>query len=246
METLESLVVNDEPGNQGIYWENFGRPEYATQYDGPAPNVPIHAELTVTKYAVTVQKSGSDTLRITNKLADIKGKAELYDATLRASQLTGAGLHASGEMSENLSPNLVQWRVRVTPAAASSGTADVYLLNCSGKNGCYVAAQQEITTPGQTVTVDKPQAGNWKIVVRSRDETRYPVTYMVREALLVDGDAIDQQGGSHASGETWTLPLPSTHSDASYAAFRITGTPGNKGEKDGLLIAMTPLDSNAP
>jgi len=36
------------------------------------------------------------------------------------------------------------------------------------------------------------------------------------------------------------------HSDAQYAAFRIAGTPGFEREKNGLLIAMTPLDATAP
>jgi hypothetical protein len=31
-----------------------------------------------------------------------------------------------------------------------------------------------------------------------------------------------------------------------YAAFRIAATPGNEREKNGLVIAMTPLDKNAP
>jgi hypothetical protein len=35
-------------------------------------------------------------------------------------------------------------------------------------------------------------------------------------------------------------------SEPQYAAFRIAGTSGNEGEKNGLLIAMTPLDKNAP
>ena len=50
----------------------------------------------------------------------------------------------------------------------------------------------------------------------------------------------------HPNGATWELQLPKPQSDAEYAGFRIVGTPGNAREKDGLLIAMTPLDGNAP
>jgi hypothetical protein len=246
MEALESLVLNDEPGTQRIYWSNRGGSEYATQYDGPAPDAPIHAELTVTKYAVEIQKAASDTLTITNKLADIDGKAELYDATIKASQLAGAGLHATGQLERTVPTDLVQWRVRVTADSASSDPADAYLLNCTGKNGCVVAAQQQISAAGKTVTFDKPGAGNWKIVVRSRGQVSHPVTYTVREALLVQGDSIDPDGGQHPSGTTWTLPLPSRQSDAQYAAFRIAGTSGVASEKNGLLIAITPLDKDAP
>ncbi|HMG86742.1 MAG TPA: hypothetical protein VK574_13510 [Terracidiphilus sp.] len=150
IETLQSLVVNDEPGTQQIFWENRRRPEYATQYDGPAPDVPIHAELTVSKYAVELKRGTNDKLRLTNKLAEVEGKAELYDATLKTSQLTGTGLHASGETERTLPANLAQWRIEITSDMASTEVADVYLLNCSGKNGCYVVAQQEITATRQS------------------------------------------------------------------------------------------------
>ena len=247
METLQSLVVNDEPGTQQIFWENRGRPEYATQYDGPAPDVPIHAELTVSKYAVAVAKSGTDTLTVTNKLAELEGKVELYDATLKTLQLTGTGGHASNELAQALPADLVQWRVQVRSDLASSEPADVYLLNCSGKNGCYVAAQQEISSADKTVTVDKPQAGDWKIVVRSRGQVTQPANYWIREALLVPAATpIESADSKRASAATWTLPLPKKQSDAQYAAFHIAGTPGVEREKNGLRIAMTPLDPNAP
>ena len=247
IETLESLVVNGEPGTQQIFWENRGRPEYSTQYDGPAPDVPIHAELTVTKYGVGIQKGTSENLTVTNKLAEIRGKVVLYDATLKTAQLTGSGSHASGDLERTLPAGLAQWRVRATADSVSSEPADVYLLNCTGKEGCYVAAQQEISTADKTVTIDKPPVGVWKIVVRSRGQMLHATTYEVREALLVPiQTAVEASDSDHASGSTWTLPLQTKQSDAQYAGFRIAGTPGNEEEKDGLLIAMTPLDSGAP
>jgi hypothetical protein len=247
METLESLVVNDEPGTQTIFWENRGRAEYATQYDGPTPDVPIHAELTVTKYAVAIENGANYTLTVTNKLAEIEGKVELYDATLKTSQLTGTGLHASGELERTLPANLAQWRVRISSDSTSSGPADVYLLNCSGKDGCFVAAQQEITVPSKTVTILKPQAGVWKIAVRSRGQVSHPVIYADHEALLLStATPIEPTDSRRPNSATWTLPLPKGHSDAQYAAFRIAGALGNEHEKDGLLIATTPLEGDAP
>jgi hypothetical protein len=47
LETLESLIANDQPSTKQIFWDNRGLSEYATPYDGPAPDVPIHAALTV-------------------------------------------------------------------------------------------------------------------------------------------------------------------------------------------------------
>jgi hypothetical protein len=247
METLESLVVNDEPGTQDIFWENRGRPEYATQYDGPAPDVPIHAELTVTKYAVAIEKSANDALTVSNKLAEVEGKVELYDATLKTGQLEGTGVHASGEVERTLPAGLAEWRVRVTANLLSGETADVYVMNCAGKDGCSVAAQQQIPAPGKTIAIEKPQPGAWKIVVRSRGEVSHPVKYSVVEAQLTPTALpIEQADGKHASGTTWTLALPAKQSDAQYAAFRIAGTAGNEHEKNGLLIALTALDTNAP
>jgi hypothetical protein len=74
-------VTSSEPGIQEIFWENRGRPEYRTPYDPHAPDVPIRAELTVTKYAVEIRRDGGS-LVLTNKLEAIEGRAELYDATL--------------------------------------------------------------------------------------------------------------------------------------------------------------------
>jgi len=247
MERLESLVVNNKPGTQEVFWENRGRSEYATQYDGPAPDVPIHAELTVSKYALAIRKNADGALIVTNKLADIVGQVQLYDGALKTSQVTGTGLHASGEVEQTLSAGLAQWRIQVTAEPSSLAPADVYLLDCAGKDGCNVVVQQEITASGKILVVDKPQAGSWRIVVRSRDQVSPDVSYTLHEALLVPTQApIDQIDSKHSSGETWTLPLPKKQSDAQYAAFRIAGTHGVESEKKGLLIAMTPLDANAP
>jgi hypothetical protein len=122
--------------------------------------------------------------------------------------------------------------------------ADVYLFNCTGENGCYVVSQQEITKKGASLVVDKPQAGKWKIAVRSREQVVGSVTCKLSEAQLTptQSGALETDT-KRISGETWSVPLPST---TQYAAFRIAGTPGVEREKNGLLIAMTPLAVNIP
>jgi hypothetical protein len=62
-----------------------------------------------------------------------------------------------------------QWRLRVISDSSTSEPTDVYLLKCSEKDGCIVAAQQEISTVGKTITIDQPQGNDWKIVIRCRD-----------------------------------------------------------------------------
>jgi hypothetical protein len=249
MESFESVVANENGGFQEVEWENRAfHAEYETPYDPAAPTVPITPTVTVTKYAVALAKSADRQLSVTNKLADIEGKVELYDATLKTEPVTGSGLHRSGEFERTLPANLVQWRVRITADSPPGSRAYVYLLNCSDeKRGCNVTAQQEISRSTRTLTVDKPQAGKWRIVVRNGDQVAHPMTYSIHEALLVSTkEPIDPTDSKHSSGTTWTVSLPKKESDAQYAAFRIAGTPGNDKEKQGLLIAMAPLDETAP
>ena len=243
METLQSLVVNDEPGTQAIFWENRGRPEYATQYDGPAPDVPIHAELTVTKFAIGIAKTQTQTLLITNQLADVEGRVELYDAKLAISELHGQGNHAMAESNLYMPANLAEWRGRITGVVAGTHT-DAYLFNCTGKSSCNLVTQEEITNKGALMVVDKPMAGTWKVVIRSREEVTGNSSFKLTEAQLTSTQTVGGNVDSkHSSGEKWTVALLNS---ARYAAFRIAGTPGVEREKDGLVIAMTPLDKDAP
>lgn len=245
--TCEGLAANDRAGFQYVLWENRAfHAEYETPYDPPAPTVPITAMVTVTKYAVKIQRSG-DALAISNQHAAIDGRAELYDAKLGTDPLTGVGLHAMGELDKTLPANVAEWRLRVTPNGRPEGTSDVYVLNCAGKTGCYVTATQEISATGETLTIHAPQAGSWKIVVRSRNRVQQPQAYSIHEALLTPASTpIEPADSQHASGVSWTLPIPQKRSDAQYAAFHIAGTPGVAGEKNGLVIAMTPLETDAP
>jgi hypothetical protein len=243
METLESLVVNDTPGTKEILWENRGRSEYATQYDGPAPDVAIHATLTVTKYAVAITKTQPQTLSVVNELAEVKGHVELYDAFLSTSEMHGQGKHAMAEVERNVPANLAEWRLRVSGRPEGTHT-DAYVFNCTGKDGCASVMQQAITDKGALLIVEKPQAGAWKIIVRTREQVTGNSVYKLSEAeLLPTPGEVTETDTKHASGEKWTVTLPGT---TQYAAFRIAGTPGLEREKEGLLIAMTPLKANAP
>jgi hypothetical protein len=247
MLTLRSLVPNTEPGIQVVGWENRGRPEYSTPYDAPSPDVPIHAEVTVTKYAMSISRGPGSTLDITNKLADVEGKVELYEASVNSHSLIGAGTHSDGELEVELPPALVEWRVRIRSSSTSLIPSDVYLLNCTGKDGCYVAAQAEITGTGQTVVADSPTSGKWKILVRSRVQQMRPRRYSVQEAQLRPSVLpIETLNLMHSSGSTWSITLPVGQEGIQYAAFRIAGTPGEKRQEKGMQIAMTPIGQNLP
>jgi hypothetical protein len=121
---------------------------------------------------------------------------------------------------------------------------DAYLFNCIDKNRCYIVSQQEITDKGVLLVVDKPQAGAWKIVIRSREQVTGNSIFKLTEAQLIPTQPSDAEADTkHSSGEKWTVALPSA---TQYAAFRIAGTSGVEREKNGLLIAMTSLEPNAP
>ncbi len=248
MQEFESLVANSKPGIQEVRWENRGRPEYATPYDPPAPEIPITGTVSVTKYGVTLATGDGCTIRVINRLADIDGKVELYDAKVVSSQLTGEGRHAVLNTQRTLPAHLAQWRVAVSYTSFGSRVADAFLLNCTDpKNGCIVTAQQSLGANGGMLVVDNPKEGDWRIVVRARGRTQSAISYRVVEAKL-SPSAIPLQTSNekHASGATWFISLPAKQSDAQYAGFRIAGSPGKEDQRNGFRIAMTPLTEKAP
>lgn len=147
IESFSKLTLNAKSETQEVAWENRGfHAEYETPYDQPAaPDVPITGKLMVKKYAVEFRKGADRTLQITNQLAEIEGRVELYDATLASSQISGTGPHATAGVERKLPPNLAQWRVAVSVSGLGANSADVYLLDCTeGNNACYVAASRRL------------------------------------------------------------------------------------------------------
>ena len=84
MEHFEALTGDLGVGTGSVFLENRGRPEYETPYDPPAPDVPIKGTLTLSRYAVALTLDGQN-LRATNKLAEIEGLLEFYDAAVTSS-----------------------------------------------------------------------------------------------------------------------------------------------------------------
>jgi hypothetical protein len=247
MEDFESLVANARPGTQEVYWENRGRPEYATPYDPPAPDVPITGTLEVTNYAVGFTPLAEHSVLVTNRLAPIEGHVEFYSASLTSTELSSAGAHAFALDDRSLPAHLSQWRVHIAIAGAENSSVDALLLNCTGQGGCEIAAQSTVLGHGATLAVDNPPEGSWKIVLRTRDRLKNKIAYRVQDALLSpEEDAAASGIDRHSSGAIWRVPLPAKTGDAVYVAFRIAGTAGKEDQKDGLRIAMTALTSGAP
>jgi hypothetical protein len=247
IQEFESLIANSEAGTKPVYWGNRQGPEYETPFDPPAPDVPIRGTLIVTKYAIAFMKGAGPTVRVTNKLADIDGHVELYDAKLISSDLAGTGLHATATLDRTLPAHLSQWRIAVSSIGPEGGAVDAFVLNCTDKEQCIVADQKPLTANGAILVVEDPRQGDWKIVIRTRAQARHQIAYRVREALLVPSVcAIESADVKHASATTWSIDLPAKQSEAQYIAFLIIGPRGKNEENNGVRIAITPLVPDAP
>jgi hypothetical protein len=136
----------------------------------------------------------------------------------------------------------------VTSSSSGGVTADAFLLNCAdAKNGCQVVVQKQLGANGAKLVVDEPKAGDWRVVVRTRESVSYPISYRIVEASLTpSATPIQMADEKHVSGAIWSIALPPKQSGAPYIAFRIAGTPGDAQQKSGLRIAMTPIDGRAP
>ena len=167
--------------------------------------------------------------------------------------MNGEGAHASVEVKREIPEHLNQWRIAVFSSSLPPDSADAFLLNCTNvKNGCYVAEQKVFGKGGATIIVENPKEGNWRIVVRTREPINKAVKYDLREAFLTPSSTpIETVEEKHASGATWSVTLPGKQGDAQYVAFHIAGHPENEvrqdeGAKNGVSIALTALDANAP
>jgi hypothetical protein len=249
IESFSTLALNTKSETQEVAWENRGfHAEYETPYDEPAPaNIPITGTFTVTKYALRFTKDDV-VLHVTNQLADVGGRVELYDAALASSEMRGEGPHATTGLERRLPAHLAQWRIAVSSKGLGSNLADVFLLNCTNDDkSCFVAAQQVVGEKGGVVFVDEPKEGSWRIMIRARERTSQPISYSVREASLTPAaKPIQPQDENYVSGATWSAALPTKGSDAQYVAFRIAGTPGKDNQANGLRVALTPLTPDAP
>lgn len=242
LETLESFAANDSPGIQEVFWENRGRPEYATKHDDPVPDAAINAEFEVHKYGLRIARTAERMLSLTNRLAAVEGRVEFFSATVATWGIGGRGLHAIAETNQILPGGLAQWRVRILGETGEHTYA--YLLDCTGKRGCRVVTDTVLSREAGLLAVQEPAAGTWKIVIRSpKHRAASDQSYELTDARLKLIASAEEQEQTHASGESWALPIPD---NTAYAAFRVYGTKGVSSEGNGLLIGLTPLVTNVP
>jgi hypothetical protein len=239
----ETLTRRRDSVNE-VLWSSRGVPQAGTVYDAPGPTVPIDATLTVSKYSMAFEAKGPRTVMATNRLAPINGRVELFDAAVTKSEEKGSGPRAQVEIRRKIPSGVAQWRVSVSGPKSSAGV-DAYLVSCSDKGECYPKKQVELKAGKATLVVDDPAAGEWIVLVRSRDPLRRSASYRIVDAVVVPTatplETTDQQ---HASGDRWSIRLPPA-AGARYAGFRMIGG-AQTGATAGLRIAITPLAADLP
>jgi hypothetical protein len=238
MDRLEGIFV-PKPGLTTLYWENRGRPEYESPDDPPAPDISIVATLTVTKYAVGLERTVSGDLTVHNKLATIEGAVEFLAGSVVTRRLEVEAPHGFGVLELMVPEGLAIWHIGVTGDGANVAEADLYAVHC-GENDSAIVAQAVLKNGAAILTIASPQAGAWRIVLWERgtnaaSRSRYTVKAV---PLTTSSGRVEPQ--SYASGAQWRVGVPtaSAPDHAIYAGFRLKPV---SDAKEGMLIGLTQL-----
>ena len=241
MQLFETVAEGNLGGIWSLYWGNRGLPEYETPYDKPAPDVPIPATLTVSNYAVSLERTDSAHVVLHNQLAQVNGRVEFLSGKTRARTLTTSESHGFAQISSQMEADTLVWRVTVH-SRRRHVSAYVFALFCTKERGCKVSRQLPMKDGEATVSISDPAPGEWRVAVLP-DERATGQTYELREIALKplgkSGDFVDVFQGAAVSipisAPSWT---EASLDNPIYAGFRIA--PGPKEER-GTLIALTPL-----
>jgi len=222
----------------GLYWENRGQPEYETPYDEPAPDVPIHATLTLNHYAVSLVRNDAQVV-LRNQLAQVQGRVEFLTGSLVSQSLTGSGRHGFASLSTRVKPGTEVWLFSIQ-ANAVNLAAHVFALHCTEKEGCSVAKQAVLQKGRTTLSIDNPAAGEWRVAVLPDDEANYPSYEVKQIALRPVGDPGDFRNFPHAAIVKVPIPDAVIKNDVAntsiYAGFHIAPAGDSR---EGTLIALS-------
>jgi len=243
MQHVETVISGTLTGLWKLDWDNRGIPEYETPYDSPAPDLPISARLTVSNYAVSLERAGTTKLKAHNLLADINGHVEFLTGKMRVQTLSGTQARGYASTSVRVEPGTAIWRLRIQ-AATRDLQAHVFVLNCSGQlpwSPCIVVRQANLRNGQATFPINDPEAGEWRVAILP-DNDLSTKSYELEHVMLKASDAKDSKLPNSATSEV-TIPsnlvAESAGENLSYAAFRLA--PIGEQEK-GTLIALTPLN----
>jgi len=248
MRRLEGIIDANARGLWTLAWDNRGTPEYENPYDEPAPDEPLVATMTMSNYAVSLQKFGNEKVKVRNLLADVTGRVEFFAGRLVNQTLSGVGTHGYAIERFRVEPDTAVLRLELK-ADSKDFPAHVFALSCEGKfawNTCDVEKQVALENGRAVVTINEPQEGEWRIVVFP-DEDKRPVAYELKQVALRSVEKpTDYIHFTHLATRMATVPTETLHADSAnllvYGGFRISPVAG---QKDGTLIALSPLTQSA-
>jgi hypothetical protein len=237
----ESILTGDLSGLWTVAWDNRGAAEYETPYDPPAPDIPIAATLTVSEYAVALNDVDGSRIELHNELAAVRGRVECLTGKTAERNLTGSGRSGYASWSVQIPLGAAVWQFAVR-ARTPDTRAHVFALHCTAKNECSVEKQIPLVDIDVNVSIDAPQAGQWRIAILS-DDGALPHSYAVKQvALEPQGQPDEFSDFAHDATVSVSVPTAVPKKTALntsiYAGFRMAPV-GD--QKQGVLIALTPL-----
>jgi hypothetical protein len=239
MRHCELIATGNFNGLWSLGWGNRGAPEYETSYDAPAPDVPISATLTVSDYAVALHEVTEAHVTLHNLLAQVRGRVEFLTGKTTEQVLTGSGHSGYASWSVQIPSGVAVWQFAVR-ARTPDTRAHVFALHCTAKNEFSVERQIALANNHANVSIDAPEAGEWRIAILSDDDARSHSYEVKQVALEPQGKPADFSDFPHDA--TVGVPVPTATAKESaantsiYAGFRIAPV-GD--QKQGALIALT-------
>ena len=243
MQHVETVITGNLTGLWKLDWDNRGIPEYETPYDSPPPDVPIPASLTVSNYAVSLERTSTTKLKAHNVLADVDGHVEFLTGKMLVQTLRSTGARGYASTSVRVEPGTAIWRLRIQ-AATRDLQAHVFVLNCSGQlpwSPCVVVRQANLLNGQATLSINDPEASEWRVAILPDDDLSTQ-SYELEHVMLKPAATVkDSKLPNSATTEVMipsNLVAERAGKNLSYAAFRIA--PIGEQEK-GTFIALTPL-----
>ncbi len=191
----------------------------ASEKGGPVPPTPatltvsaLASDVAVQPEAAALNRAGGTAtyeLAITNRMAAFNGAAA--GVPLGSARREHPTIHEKEQNSFDIDvpPGSTNLLVRVSRPADAGADLDVYVFDCTGKNGCSRSPRTDSDPLGdEVVTVNNPAAGKWRVVVDAPTVPSQTTTYDYLDVVLnpsFGGVSTADVAHEHKVGEHWTV-----------------------------------------
>jgi len=185
----------------------------AFTFDEKRPSILPPTSVTVTASLVGVDVTAKAmesaprdaTVRVTNRYAAFTGGAS--STPLAASSESRESIGRKGQVVHTVDVPAGTSRLVFEVADVGDGSADLdlYLFDCTGKS-CEPRRARVGPTTGETLSIDKPGAGTWNLVVDCARSSAATVAYTYREHLFhpkYGSVAVAEGSAAHEPGASW-------------------------------------------